>query len=64
MTPTDAATPCGLIAKSLFNDTYQIMYSDTRDGIYTSLNINETNIAWASDVEHKFSNTPGLWEDK
>jgi len=25
--PTDAATPCGLIAKSLFNDTYQIRYS-------------------------------------
>jgi len=25
--PGDAATPCGLIAKSLFNDTYQIRYS-------------------------------------
>lgn len=26
---TDAATPCGLIAKSLFNDTFEIWYYKT-----------------------------------
>ncbi|KAG8381499.1 hypothetical protein BUALT_Bualt06G0128200 [Buddleja alternifolia] len=41
--------PCGLIAWSLFNDTYTL----SRRGI--TLPINKTNIAWKSDKEHKFS---------
>lgn len=58
--PKDAATPCGLIAKSLFNDTYQIRYSATNDfttpGKSEILTIDENNIAWASDMEYKFKN--------
>ncbi|KAK6925889.1 CDC50/LEM3 family [Dillenia turbinata] len=41
--------PCGLIAWSLFNDTY----SFTRNN-YVSLTVNKTGISWKSDREHKF----------
>lgn len=40
--------PCGLIAWSLFNDTY------TFSGERTKLKVNRKNIAWKSDREHKF----------
>ncbi|KAH7287711.1 hypothetical protein KP509_32G070300 [Ceratopteris richardii] len=42
--------PCGLIAWSLFNDTY-----DFRDGT-TKISVNKTGISWKSDREHKFGN--------
>jgi len=60
---TGAATPCGLIAKSLFNDTFRIVYSDTKEGIKTSTNVltpKDTDIAWASDIKYKFKNTPDM----
>lgn len=41
---SEPANPCGLIARSFFNDTYSI----------TGLTINESDIAWDSDVEYKF----------
>ena len=40
--------PCGLIAWSLFNDTYKV----TTGG--QQLVINKTGISWKSDREHKF----------
>jgi len=40
--------PCGLIAWSLFNDTYKFEFEDVE------LNVNKKNIAWKSDREHKF----------
>jgi hypothetical protein len=40
---TDVANPCGLIAKSLFNDTFKLTYGDEE------IHIDETNIAWDSD---------------
>ncbi|KAJ8760786.1 hypothetical protein K2173_021824 [Erythroxylum novogranatense] len=40
--------PCGLIAWSLFNDTYTFV----RGGV--ELRINRKNIAWKSDRDHKF----------
>ncbi|XP_051125302.1 ALA-interacting subunit 1-like [Andrographis paniculata] len=40
--------PCGLIAWSLFNDTYQF----TRNN--QPLNINKHGISWKSDRDHKF----------
>ena len=40
--------PCGLIAWSLFNDTYNV----TTGG--QQLVINKTGISWKSDREHKF----------
>jgi hypothetical protein len=47
--PEDAvANPCGLIAKSFFNDTYTLS-----DGV-NSVPINETGIAWEADKNIKF----------
>ncbi|KAL6530265.1 ALA-interacting subunit 1 [Orobanche hederae] len=40
--------PCGLIAWSLFNDTYSL----SRNGV--ALAINKNDIAWGSDKTHKF----------
>ncbi|XP_061350439.1 putative ALA-interacting subunit 2 isoform X3 [Gastrolobium bilobum] len=40
--------PCGLIAWSLFNDTYQFSRGPSE------LKINRKNIAWKSDRNHKF----------
>lgn len=40
--------PCGLIAWSLFNDTY----SFTRNNV--QLTVNKTGISWKSDRDHKF----------
>lgn len=42
--------PCGLIAWSLFNDTYNISTSGQQ------LTINKKGISWKSDREHKFGN--------
>lgn len=63
--PDAAANPCGLVAKSLFNDTYNLTNLDTG----ASVTINETNIAWDSDVKYKFKHAyDGLadnetWQD-
>ena len=38
--PDGPANPCGLIAKSVFTDAYTI----------TGVSIDETNIAWKSDI--------------
>lgn len=40
--------PCGLIAWSLFNDTYSFFRGTDK------LRVNRKNIAWKSDREHKF----------
>jgi len=40
--------PCGLIAWSLFNDTYKFSRGDT------SLPVNKKEISWKSDRDHKF----------
>lgn len=40
--------PCGLIAWSLFNDTYTFLRETLE------LKVNKKNIAWKSDREHKF----------
>ncbi|XP_075523048.1 ALA-interacting subunit 3-like [Primulina tabacum] len=40
--------PCGLIAWSLFNDTYSLTRNNQQ------LNINKTNISWKSDRDRKF----------
>ncbi|KAF3544632.1 hypothetical protein DY000_02010695 [Brassica cretica] len=42
--------PCGLIAWSLFNDTYTLSRNNT------PLAVNKKGIAWKSDKEHKFGN--------
>jgi hypothetical protein len=45
------AIPCGLVAKSVFNDTYVLK----KDGS-TTIPIVETGIAWSSDIQYKFKN--------
>lgn len=40
--------PCGLIAWSLFNDTYALSRNNA------PLAVNKKGIAWKSDKEHKF----------
>jgi hypothetical protein len=45
------ANPCGLIAKSYFNDTYKL-YSG--DYVKTEIKIDETGIAWQADREWKY----------
>lgn len=40
--------PCGLIAWSLFNDTYKFTVN------HKPLDVNKSNIAWDSDRKHKF----------
>lgn len=39
--PEKPAVPCGLVAKSFFNDTYKILASDD-----TPITINEKDISW------------------
>jgi len=55
----DIAIPCGLIAKSLFTDKYEI-YKGSKAITNVSdreiIPINSDNIAWKSDVDFKFKN--------
>jgi hypothetical protein len=46
------AYPCGLIAKSFFNDTYVLQ---TNSGAKT-ISISETGISWPNDKGKKFKN--------
>lgn len=48
---TDPAIPCGLVAKSLFNDTFLLK---KKGG--SQISIDSTNIAWSSDIQYKFKN--------
>ena len=53
--PYKAANPCGLIAKSVFNDTYQLVNSTH------NIFINETDIAWPEDKKYRFIKPPN-WQ--
>ncbi|KAL3843163.1 hypothetical protein ACJMK2_021114 [Sinanodonta woodiana] len=50
--------PCGAIANSLFNDSYQLTYKGGTNDTKVPLQFN--NIAWASDVNEKFKD-PSSW---
>ena len=45
-----AIVPCGLIAWSLFNDTYNFSINNR------NLTLNKKDISWKSDRDHKFGN--------
>jgi hypothetical protein len=48
LSSNDTANPCGLIAKSFFNDTYDFFINDR------NIPINETDIAWDSDKNNRY----------
>jgi len=50
--PDDFYLPCGLIAWSLFNDTFILKYNNE------TVPLDKNGIAWKSDLEHKFKNPP------
>lgn len=60
--PGSPANPCGLVAKSFFNDTFQLFSGTAKSDAEATLNIsiNETGIAWDSDKEYKFKNMQNL----
>jgi len=65
--PDAIAYPCGIIARSLFNDTYNLTKLDSQNpqtafGL-SPLELNENNIAWKSDVDYKFKNQAGNYQD-
>jgi hypothetical protein len=49
--PEGVANPCGLIAKSLFTDTYTIALSSN---LSTPIEISSLGIAWPADKENKY----------
>ena len=57
----DPAYPCGLVAKSLFNDTFSLTPVDDSGNSNGAapITINDDNIAWESDREYKFKNLEG-----
>ena len=52
--PEAVAWPCGLVAKSVFNDYYALKDSKGKD-----VTIKTDGIAWESDKEYKFKNGNG-----
>lgn len=54
LNPDAVAIPCGLVAKSFFNDKYGLKVKAGG----APVTIVQTGIAWESDLEYKFGNTP------
>jgi hypothetical protein len=51
--PNNFYLPCGLIARSMFNDTYVI-----RNSLGEAVPLSKNGIAWQSDLDVKFKNPP------
>lgn len=63
--PNAPAFPCGLVAKSYFNDTFEIWTTNESTGdAETNITIADNDIAWESDVKYKFKNLGEGWESK
>eukprot|EP01123_Difflugia_compressa_P009397 TRINITY_DN3106_c0_g1_i1.p1 TRINITY_DN3106_c0_g1~~TRINITY_DN3106_c0_g1_i1.p1 ORF type:complete len:302 (+),score=42.42 TRINITY_DN3106_c0_g1_i1:79-984(+) len=50
--PNDFYLPCGLIARSLFNDTFVFSLGNS------SIDLTTDGVAWPSDLDTKFNNPP------
>lgn len=59
--PDAVAYPCGLVAQSLFNDTFIISKTYPFAPGAGQVFINDTNIAWKSDTTYRFKNLDGDW---
>ena len=61
LAPDEVANPCGLIAKTMFNDTFMLVGPENQ-----KVDIDETDIAWTTD-EDKFARPSGYkaiqWAD-
>ena len=56
--PTDLADPCGMVAYSIFNDSYTIVKPDKN----TLSSLTTDGIAWPSDsVRYKLTNPSTQW---
>lgn len=67
--PDAAAYPCGLVAKSVFNDTFTLYNKDpassecvTTPDDCKPLTIDDSDIAWQSDKDYKFFNMKDVTE--
>jgi LEM3 (ligand-effect modulator 3) family / CDC50 family len=59
LVPTNVANPCGLIAKSVFTDSYSLSPTTFVNGKVlpqAGIKIDDSDIAWNSDVKYKFKN--------
>ena len=57
-------SPCGLMAWSFFNDSYAVSRVDSVSGVEQPVAVDETGIAWPSDVAYKFGDvTPANHND-
>ena len=54
-----AIAPCGAIANSLFNDTFEIGWFNTSRSKFSPVPLLQTGIAWATDKGAKFRNPKG-----
>lgn len=52
----DVAIPCGLIAKSFFNDTFKLYHGRSPTNDSKLINISYDNIAWEADKKLKYKN--------
>jgi hypothetical protein len=52
----DVANPCGLIAKTVFNDTFVLFDEDDK-----AVKIEEDDIAWDVDKDEKFERLDDDW---
>jgi len=53
------ANPCGLVAKTVFNDTFALENESGKQ-----IAIKETEISWETDRERKFKRLEGNWTEK
>ena len=50
LSPDMPANPCGLIAKSVFNDSFDIFKGNISLGEIEKLNTSKIGIAWETDI--------------
>ena len=55
MDKTWPAIPCGLVARSFFNDTYKLVFNPNELN-NSVIDIDESGIAWQSDIKNSFKN--------
>lgn len=58
--PDDVYLPCGLIARSMFTDSFRMvkLASNETGGVELPVSMSMEGVAWNSDIERKFDNPP------